>query len=442
MQLWTDYEGLTIDGAFPLKRLLLPEGRSAFFSTANGEGERLVLRLIECHFDEEEILARWRCLETLNHPALLKLAHYGQIELDGAPAVYAVFEKVDANLSEALDHGHLSVKETAQIAASVLAALEILHSHGYVHEHVEARNVFAVGDTVELRSDCIREAREGEEGREAKRRDVHDAAVVLLQALTQRKTPEGLHEAELPAPFGEIVRHGMSGRWGLAEMQAALEEGTAESIRATTAPAVPAASEAAVGAAPWSAAPEPRTAPEPQVRIPQRKTERSPWGDDPIEATVWQEVAGHVREDGSLPRSRWMAPVAAVLMLVLAGLLFAHAWHTQAKAARPTQTAARRAAATEPVLPPGAGPSRTAAKHGRSEWRVIVYTYNRESTARKKVQEVAARHPELKPEVFAPSGHAPYLVAIGGIMGREQANALARRARGLDLPRDTYAQNF
>ena len=68
MQLWTDYEGITIDGAFPLQKLLTPEGRSAFFSTNSPQGEPTVVRLIECHFDEEEILNRWRCLEALSHP--------------------------------------------------------------------------------------------------------------------------------------------------------------------------------------------------------------------------------------------------------------------------------------------------------------------------------------------------------------------------------------
>ena len=68
MQLWTDYEGVTIDGAFPLRKLLMPEGRSAFFSTNSPQGEPTVVRLIECHFDEEEILNSWRCLEALSHP--------------------------------------------------------------------------------------------------------------------------------------------------------------------------------------------------------------------------------------------------------------------------------------------------------------------------------------------------------------------------------------
>src|ERR1700709_1366963 len=65
MELWTEYEGRTIDGAFPLKKLLLPEGRSAFFSTSNGKGVPTVIRLIASHFDEEEILARWRGVEAL-----------------------------------------------------------------------------------------------------------------------------------------------------------------------------------------------------------------------------------------------------------------------------------------------------------------------------------------------------------------------------------------
>src|SRR5580692_7538719 len=174
MQLWTDYEGVTIDGAFPLQKLLLPEGRSAFFSTAGPNGEPTVVRLIECHFDEEEILARWGCVKALNHPNFLKFERYGQIELDGGPVVYAVFERVDANLAEVLDQGHLSVKDVAQLASSLVAALDVLHSHGFIHEHIEPRNVFAVGDVVKLRGDCIREAPEGEDGRVAKQRDVRD----------------------------------------------------------------------------------------------------------------------------------------------------------------------------------------------------------------------------------------------------------------------------
>jgi hypothetical protein len=79
---------------------------------------------------------------------------------------------------------------------------------------------------------------------------------------------------------------------------------------------------------------------------------------------------------------------------------------------------------------------------GRTDWRVIAYTYGDQPAAQKMATKLAERHPELKPEVFAPRGHAPYLVAVGGVMDRKQAYALAHRARALGLPRDAYAQNY
>src|SRR5580698_8721553 len=190
MELWNEYEGRTIDGLYPLTKLLRPEGRSAFFSTSNGTGLPTVIRLIESHFDEEEILARWRGVAALDHPNIVRLDDYGQVVLDDTSLVYAVMKPVDANLAEVVSGQRLTVPETYQIATSLLLALEVLHSHGFVHEHVEPTNVLAVGEVVKLRSDCIREAPEGEAGQALKRRDIHDLSLVLLQALTQEKTLE------------------------------------------------------------------------------------------------------------------------------------------------------------------------------------------------------------------------------------------------------------
>jgi len=52
------------------------------------------------------------------------------------------------------------------------------------------------------------------------------------------------------------------------------------------------------------------------------------------------------------------------------------------------------------------------------------------------------KHPDLAPVVFTPSGHAPFLVSIGGVMDRDAAFALKRRSRSLGIPRDSYAQNY
>ncbi|MEO6983695.1 MAG: hypothetical protein ABI072_11360, partial [Edaphobacter sp.] len=224
MELWTEYEGRTIDGAFPLAKLLQPEGRSAFFSTPNGSEKPTVIRLIESHFDDEEILARWRGVDALHHPNLVKLKQFGLAELDGTALVYAVMEPAEANLGEIVQERRLTTMETTQIAKSLVAALEALHANGFVHEHVEPGNVLAVGEVIKLRSDCIRETPEGAEGEDARRRDVRDLAGVLLRSLTQQRSLEdAARDLPLVAPFDAIVRKGTSGEWGLTEIGSALD---------------------------------------------------------------------------------------------------------------------------------------------------------------------------------------------------------------------------
>jgi eukaryotic-like serine/threonine-protein kinase len=466
MQLWTDYEGVTIDGAFLLQKLLLPEGRSAFFSTAGPNGEPTVVRLIECHFDEEEILARWRCVEALSHPNFLKFEHYGQTELDGRPVVYAVFEKVDANLAEVLDQGHLTVKDVAQLASSLVAALDVLHTHGFIHEHIEPRNIFAVNDAVKLRSDCIREAREGEEGRAAKQRDVRDLATVLLQALTQRRSVEGIPDFTIPPPFGQIIRNGLDGTWGLENIRAALvglfgskQPAAPKSMKAApAAPAVPEREVPSTQKAP-SAAANPSMRPEPQLSLPLVNEDRSAAFAHP---TTRKDTWG--REDAGGPdqsfqdrsfsvRSRWLGVVGIVaLLLLLSTWALAHAWNAHrdkpAQAATVSQSAAQSAKqistgpANKPVAANLPSVSLHASAGSRADWRVIPFTYNRRTDAEKKASSLAHDHPELQPAVFTPSGHAPYLVSVGGVMDRDAAYALARRSRSLGLPHDTYAQNY
>ena len=78
----------------------------------------------------------------------------------------------------------------------------------------------------------------------------------------------------------------------------------------------------------------------------------------------------------------------------------------------------------------------------RSDWRVVAFTYNREDQAQHKVATIAQQHPELRPEVFAPKGGSPFLVALGGWMSGAEAAALREKARSEGLPHDTYVQNF
>ena len=429
MELWTEYEGRTIDGSFPLTKLLRPEGRSAFFSTSNGNGVPRVIRLIEAHFDEDEILARWRGVTALDNPNVLKLEEFGQVTLDGTSLVYAVMEPVDANLGEALTGQRLTVPETRELAVSLIAVLEALHTHGFVHEHVESANVFAVGEAVKLRSDCIREAPEGDEGQALKRRDVHDLAVVLLQALTQKRTLEAAaQDLPLPAPFDQIVRKGMNGEWGLAEIAAALEAVAPQGATRTTSPVAAVLPESGTLPESEMAAPIPSPG---RIRVPVEERPRNP-----ASGTRWMIIAG----------------LAVVVLLLWLGKHFLDSRSSSPSTVQQQSTtqpavadshAISSTATSAPVQPAHAPRNQKPDAAGvHSQWRVVAYTFNHEDQAQHKSVTIATRYPELHPEVFTPTGQAPYLVTIGGAMSRDEAFALAAKARKEGLPGDTYAQNY
>ena len=438
MELWTEYEGRTIDGLFPLTKLLRPEGRSAFFLTSNGNGVPRVIRLIEPHFDEEEILARWSGVAALNHPNILKLEKFGQVELEDGSFLYAVMEPVDANLGEVVVQQRLTLPETRQLAQSLIAALDCLHSHGFVHEHIEPAHIFAVGEIVKLRSDCIREAPEDHEGHELKRRDLHDFGVVLLQALTQRTTLDPAARSALPAPFDRIVPRAISGDWGVSDIAAALE--TADAPPAGPSrnlpPIAPASNAKADSSEP---AVTPNTVPVEMAPSPNRV--RVPWEDQP-------------RKAGLSPK--WIVIGLAAVLLLWLGWHFLSA-HPAAPVTPQPEASAPIAPANSAPTKPSPAPAATArasanprplpateipSRDSHNEWRVIAYTYNHQDQAQHKADVVAQAHPDLHPEVFTPTGHAPYLVAIGGFMSRDEAFALAQKVRNQGLPRDTYAQNY
>ena len=491
MDLWTEYEGATIDSAYPLDKLLQTEGRSAFFITQNTDGESVLIRIIECHFDEDEILARWRGVQSLEHPNFLNIDRFGQFENpdEKSTAVYAVLERVDANLGEVLERGCLTKADAAEIGHSVACAVETLHSAGFVHEHIEPRNIYSSGDLVKLRSDCIRETPEGPAGVEARRKDVHDLANVLMQVLLGPRRASAASQMNLlPAPFDEIVRNGINGSWSLSEMKAALGElNRSKPVRRREAPPKPAPvpSKAAEKVPPAAPAP-----PKPQVSsvltaiispaagangsaksvlngkstAPVKETRKvfedpelfGPSALPPTASDVFPRrkpamdvpvIFGISEQDFR----KWTTIGVLVLGAVLIGwislhLLFGRSTNAAAHSDAPQQSAvadSHPAATPKTVESPASAPlAPTARPQSGVQWRVVVFTYKSKEQAEKKVSSLGHEHPELAPAVFSPMNRAPWLVTIGGVLDRDKAYELAHKARSLGLPRDAYAQNY
>jgi len=420
MQLWNEYEGRTVADRFPLIKLLQPEGRSAFFSTRDEDGKPAIVRLIEAHFDESEILARWNAITKISQPNLIKLGKFGQTTLDETALLYIAMEPWEAALDSILKERALTAEETIQIAVSLIPALEMLHANGFVHEHIEPATVLAVREPVKLRSSCVRGAPEGREGDEARARDVRALCTVLLQALTRQRQLAGV---TLPGPFQQAIANGISGVWGLAEIKAALM------------PASSLPKSQAVAATPVK--------PTPRVT---QSTAEAPQATPISTRRIVTPVAD---EEDPRRLSKWTAIAAALLVVLFLG------WHFLHKPSRkiatlanmPVQAESVAAASRQPApesTSAAAAPveSASAEPGSRTQWRVIAYTYNHQTQAQDKVAQLMSKNASLTPEVFAPKGHAPYLVTVGGAMNRDEAMAFRRKARAAGLPRDTYAQNF
>ena len=175
----------------------------------------------------------------------------------------------------------------------------------------------------------------------------------------------------------------------------------------------------------------------------------------------WRKPA----EDGEGSFAPWIAGAAAVLLLVWLLWHFAGGSKAQGGAAVSPAAQLPRAASTTagpqsaalpapasrafpvPARPqakiaePVAKPAELAGSHGQV-WRVIAYTYNLEAQARAKAKLVELRHASLRPQVFSRTGHAPYLVALGGALTKAQAEAMLEHARSQGLARDVYMQNY
>ncbi len=438
MPLWNELEGQTLNG-LTLRKLLRSEGRTAWFSIEDPEGQPAVLSVFEALNDEDSVQARLDAAARVQHPNLLILRSTGRGRLEDESLVYAVMEPFDQTLAEVLRDRTLTPDEAREVVDNLLSALESVEAAGLHHGHVDASGVLGVGDNIKLRSDCL-----------MPRRNQSDAAALsalIYNALTGRRYSSERDALQLPAPFATLVRAGVGTNGSLAAMRRVLNGPAAANgtAAAASSPAADPSTERPAKAVAKAGAP-PRTAlrDEPEAR---RKHPGIAVAAIIIMAVVlaifWYELkrpTPHVPISGEAPSasSKPQSPAAATADV--------------APAAAPVGDAAGAMGAPETVRPaarpsaaktPAATATATASQGSeRSVWHVVVYTYTHESAAQRKAAEMAAQYPQFQPQVFSPTGHAPFLVVLGGGMNRQDAFTRREAALAAGLPKDTYAQNY
>jgi eukaryotic-like serine/threonine-protein kinase len=449
MPLWNEIEGEILDDNLPLQKLLRSEGRTAWFATTGADGQPAVVSVFEALNDEDTALARVQMAARVEHPNLLIIRRTGSTRIGRDPYVYAVMEPFDQTLAEVLRERPLTPEETREVTESLLSALETVERAGLYHGHVDSAGVLGVGDSIKLRSDCLTE-------RHSDSSDAPALAALVYNALTGRRFSSERDALQLPAPFATLVRAGVVSNGSLAAMRRVLNGPAVSSAEAAAVP--PSAANAPTpvrpSATPATAPATPRTA-APAAAIPRAA----------------------LREDdaGSRRRKRPGIAIAAIVLMAIALVVF---WYVTKQPTRHTPISGEAASAPNPqpaapaAVPPAATPTgdatatgtpeaakpapKTAARTAptnpatdaaptsgeRSVWHVVAYTYLYESAAQRKATELAAQYPKLEPQVFSPTGHAPFLVTLGGGTNRQEAFARRDAARTAGMPSDTYAMNF
>jgi hypothetical protein len=447
MQFWNELEGRTIDGVYPLRRLVRSEGRHAWFETETGEPEAgpATISLTEAATDADEVLERLQAAQQLKHPNLVTITKVGQVRVDTTLVIYAVMEHIEQSLSDVLQSQALSLEEGREVAEALVSSLTAIHQQGMSHGRVEAASVLATEETVKLRSDCLHTNPAGQAD------DVAAIGTTLFHAFTQRKALSATDAQinRIPAPFAEIIRNSFGRRWTLAQISNALKPvlPVASVIPQPAAPAPPPPAPPPVAAkAPVSTPPPPAYRPA-APEVPSRRTLRSDEDEEPVKQKPWLLYGG-----------------LAVVLLAIIGWLLLRPHSVQAPVETPTQATAPApappapaiATANSPVaMPPAAKPSpsagasaarsaaATAPADGRTVWRVVAYTYRGQTKASDMVAKISGKHSDLDAEVFSPPGRGTvYLVTVGGAMDHDAAVKMRNKAQREGLPADSYVQNF
>jgi hypothetical protein len=436
MQFWNELEGKLLAGTYPLTTLLRTEGDQAWF--ASHAQQTPVTAFVAKGAQEDQLVANLEAVSRIKHPNTVSIEQVGRDRLDDTAVVYAILEATEEGLAGVLRQRALTTEETAKLAESLAAALSKLHENGLLHGRVAAANVFALGETVKLRSDCIYQATGSKDDPETYGQDIGDLGALIFECLTRRQltAPDDPAIARLATPFGAIVENAVTGKWSLADISAALKKPTVEARQPAPVIATPPAA--------------PRPAPAKPV--------------EPVKAKVAAPViaASPAAPAAKKTDIRIFAAIA-ILALIAVGWYFYRGKQNatpapQQSAPVATETPASPppapVSATPPVAPKEkpssakeAAPATSAATNADGEkhtvWRVVVYAFGHEEAAKRKVDGLLESNPELKPEVFTANGHGPYLVTVGGPMTKDEAFRLRDKVVSTaGLPADSYAQNY
>ena len=177
------WEGLTVDGRFPLlERLDGGAGRCLFLTVRQGTHTAGIRLVVADRAEQDQYLTKWETAKALPHPFLLQMMETGRSAIRGADLAYVVMEKVEALLSGIIPDKEPSPAKAKSILDPIVDALVFVHGKGFVHGSVKPSNIVQVGEQWKLASDEM--AGGGELTKLTRELDTYDAPEVGVGKLT------------------------------------------------------------------------------------------------------------------------------------------------------------------------------------------------------------------------------------------------------------------
>src|SRR3569833_194923 len=223
------WEGLTVDGKFPLLEWLGGWADRCVFLTVRQSTHTANIKLIQASgADADAGIAKWEAAKTLPHPCLVQMMETGSYRLNGTDVAYVLSEKADTFLSGIVPRKALDAAKVKEILAPVVDALAFVHENGLVHGSVKPSSVALIGDRWKLSSDEMAragepltlnrdldtyDAPEGGGGAVTSAADMWSLGMIVVEACSQRTPVWDRNTAGdlgvpdwLPQPFREIAR--------------------------------------------------------------------------------------------------------------------------------------------------------------------------------------------------------------------------------------------
>jgi hypothetical protein len=466
---WISLQGKTLEGGYELGDVLEAQDTVAHIRV-RVLGYSSVAAYASFYLADgaiaSEQLQVWQDLRNLKHPNLKNPLACGRLKVSGSSFIYVVCSMPDETLSEILGDRGLTDEEGRELLKSLGQGLLYLHSHGFAHGALSPEMAVAVGESIQISTECTRRinsypkvevasprylAPEVTNANVSMAADIWCLGATVFESLVQKK-----YETTW---FGDLERLALG-----STLQRCLDSNPHTRARLSELIDPPTNDNRAEA---MQVPPSARVKPVKVTRKPIEAKKIRPLDPNQMELVKFDAAYGLERLKVRVKSDRGGAwrPIAAgvsalILLVVVIWLVILPKFQSiaeppadevqQPKSSWPTKTIGSpdNQAGTSPAdgeaksaTPQVAGGSASDPAN-KDTWRFVIGNYKNEEDADRRIKNLNQIHPDLDVRKIAKSPTGPFYVVSGGPMTQAEANELRKKALRMGIARTSYVGDF